>query len=630
MLQSIRDKAQGWIAWVIVILISIPFALWGIQEYLGLGQEPVVATVAGAEVTQRQVEQGVVAERERLRNQLGESYDPEMFPEGILAEQVRDRLIGDLVLLHAADKWGMRVGDEMLKGFIQSQSYFQSNGRFDPQLYQTVLRNNGFSQARYEQTTRQELVSIQLRQSLVNSSFSTERELTESARLLRQQRHISFARIKAEDFIAGVEASDEVVQDFYARNSAAYTVPERIKVAYLVLDLDAIGKQVSVDEDTLRNYFEQNEDQYRTPEERQVRHILVKADGESGYEALAKTEALRVRLLDGEDFAAVAREASDDPGSAGEGGDLGWVQRGMMVEPFENAAFSLQTGVVSEPVLSQFGYHLIEVTDLREPGDTNFDDVRSDVETSYRRRDAENLYFDQAERLADIAYENPDSLKPAAEQLGLEIRTSDWFSRNDPPEELASPKVIASAFNDDVLVQRLNSERIEVRPELSVVLRVIEHQAERLKRLDEVRDQVVEAYRVEQAAKLAEAAGEAALAELDGGQTLAQLAEQRGWEIETPGAVQRAARRLSPRLLDKVFRLEHPSADRPSFGGVGLENGDYALITLEKVDDGSLDNWAETERERLSGEIRGQLAQGEFQAVVEELRRTSDIQLIDE
>lgn len=630
MLQAIRDKAQGWIAWVIVILISIPFALWGIQEYLGLGKEPVVATVAGAEITQRQLDQRVLAQRERLRNVLGESYDPEMFPEAELTQEVLDQLINEYVLRHAADKWNLRIGDEMLKAYIRSQSMFQNAGRFDPQLYETVLRNNGFSRASYEQTVRQDLLIEQLRRSLLESSFSTGRELSEAGRLRQQSREIRYVRIDAAEFLSELEVSDAALQDFYAGNPALYTVPERIKVAYLELDLETIAEQVSVDEQALRSHFELNEYQYRIPEERRVRHILLKVEDGAQQEALARAEALRQRLVAGEDFEALAREVSDDVGSATEGGDLGWVQRGMLAEAFEDAAFSLEQGMVSSPVLTEFGYHLIEVSEVRETQDSDFEDVRAQVESDYRRREAENLYYDFSERMADLAYEHPDSLQPAAEQLGLEIETSDWFSRNNPPEALSSPKVLAAAFSEDVLVQRLNSERIQLTPEHSLVLRVIEHETERLKPFDEVRDEVAEAYRRQQAAKAARAAGEAALEEVRGNVTLAQLAERHGWQLETPDALQRDTAALPAPLIEKSFRLDRPDGDQPTYGGVQLENGDYAVIALHEVEDGAVDELAATARERLGSQLQTQLARGEFQALIGKLRANADVEIIED
>ena len=629
MLQAIRDKAQGWIAWVIVILISIPFALWGIQEYLGLGQEPVVATVADAEITQRQLEQRVFAERERLRNLLGESYDPEMFPEAVLKQQVLNRLIDEYVLRHAAEMWDLRVGDEMLKAYILAQPAFHNDGRFDPQLYETVLRNNGLSRARFEQMTRNDLVTGQLRRSLLGSAFPTRRELGETNRLREQRRDIEYARVDAQAFVDDVEVDEATLQEFYTRNSARYTVPERVKVAYLELDLETVAEQIRVDEQDLRSHFQINEYQYRVPEERRVRHILIEPGEGDPEQGLARAQALRERLLAGEEFAELAREVSDDAGSAGGGGELGWIHPGMMVDAFDEAAFSLEPGRISEPVRTEYGYHLIEVTDVREAEGSEFEDVRDQVERDYRRREAESLYYDFSERLADLAYEHPDSLQPAAEQLGLEIESTGWFSRRQPPEALPSPKVVGAAFSEDVLVQRLNSERIELDPEHSVVRRVIEHEAERLKPLEEVRDRVVEAYRAEQAARAAREAGEAALEELRAGEaTLARVAGQHGWPLEDPGAQQRTNSKLSPLLVDEVFRLPRPAGGDLTYGGVQLEDGDYVLIALREVKDGPAQRIAEDTREQLEDQLETQLAEGEFRAMLARLRAAADVEIV--
>jgi len=626
MLQAIRDRAQGVIAWGIVILISVPFALWGIQEYLGVGKEPQAATVNGQEITTGDLEQRTREFRDNLRRQLGSSYRPELFEEQALRKQVLEGMINNLVLSQTAADWGMRAGDAQVRAAIGAIPAFRAaDGSFDLQNYRNALKNQGLSETAFESGVRHDLVMAQLRTAVVNSAFATKRELAETVRLRDQQRRIRYVEIPAAAFQNAVPVEDAALQDYYRTHPAEFKVPERVKVEYLVLDVGTIAAGVPMDEDLLRSYYAQHKGEFVTPEERHLRHILVKPKDGDDAAALARARELLQQLRAGADFATLARENSDDPGSASQGGDLGWVEPGVMVKPFEDAAYRLAKGALSEPVKTPFGYHIIQVLDVRHGGKADFETLHDQVAAAYRRQEAENLFYDQAERLADLVYENADSLQPAAEALDLKIRQTDWFGRATPPAVLNNPKAVAAVFSEEVLDQGNNSEPIELGPEKLLVLRVSDHEEAQVRPYAEVREQVRSAYVREQAAKLARQAGEQGLKELRQGSAPQALAEAHGWKYQDPEWVARSGGKLPAALLQKANGLTPAAPDQPVFDGVALDNGDFALVGVYQVRDGDIGSLSEAAHRTLARQLEATQGQGEFAELTAALRGRADI-----
>lgn len=591
MLLAIREKSQGWFAYAIVIFITIPFALWGIQSYLGGGSDPVAATVNGEEITQREVEQQVREYRDNMRSRLGASYRPDMFDDAVLRQQVMDRMINDLVLQSAADDWDLRASDELVRVYIRSIPAFQSNNQFDMNTYNVTLRNQGMSQAMFEHRVRQQLVMDQFRNGIGNSAFTTDYQISELTRLRDQQRELSYFLVTADRLGEDVENTEEELKAFYQANTGSYMVPERLKVEYLLLDPEVVGAQIQVTDDKLRAYYQEHADEFQVPEERRVRHILISvtetADEAVVRSAEEKISSLHERLSAGESFEDLAKEFSEDPGSAEQGGDVGWITRGLMAEAFEDKAFSLETGKLSEPVRTPFGFHLIEVTEIKAGGAGDFASLKDEIDAAYRRVEAEQLFFDQAERLADLSYETPDSLAAAAESLSLEIQESDWFDRSGAAGDLASPKVAAAAFSEDVLTEGNNSEMIEVDQDRVVVLRVVEHEEEHVRPYEDVQEQVQQGLKAQKSAALAKAEGENIVQRLNAGEAkLQDVAESGEWKLVESGMVKRNDTTAAAEVVRKAFTLQNPEQGKSRYAGVALANGDFAVLSVSKVVDG--------------------------------------------
>ena len=633
MLQAIREKAQGWIAWAIVILITIPFALWGIQEYLGVGGEPEVAVVEGESITQRMLDQRTRDFRENLRLSLGSAYQADLFADGILKKRVLDSMVEEVVLAKNAEDWNLRTSDMQARGFISSIPAFQRDGRFDQQAYETAVRNRGMSRAGFEQNVRQDMLLGQLRGGVRDTAFVTEADLATRVRLDNEKRSVNYALVPAAKFRDQIEFSKDDLNAYYEANLDRYRTPERVKLEYVLLDPVTLGALIEVNEAALEQHFEDHRTEFVAPEERSMRHILFAvSSGASEEEVRAvkdKATDVLTRVRAGGDFAELAKENSDDPGSAGNGGDLGWVEPGVMVPAFEQAAYALSKDQVSDLVRTDFGFHIIQVTDIRGGSDAGFAELRDQVEAAYRKFEAENLYFDYAERLAESAYESPDSLTPASELLGLPVQTTDWITRDTVLDgALASPRVINTAFSDDVLIEGNNSELVEVGQQQALVLRIAGHRPSGVKSFADNLESIEQDYRNDKASDAAADAGAKAITRLAAGEgRLEDIASDNGWSLEQPGDVSRQQTSVPAEVLAKAFSLEPPKQGAAAYTGVVSAEGDYMLIEVSAVKGGELASMPEAERQAAAERAISQTGNAQLRYFTDSLRDRAKVEL---
>ncbi|MES9823031.1 MAG: SurA N-terminal domain-containing protein [Candidatus Thiodiazotropha endolucinida] len=627
MLQVIKDKAQGWIAWAIVILISIPFALWGIQSYLGVGSEPIAATVNGAEINERTLDNQYQRFRQQLREQLGAAYRPEMFDDARMRKEVLNRLIRDELVQQTSNRMGLRAGSNMIQASILSMPTFQKDGRYDQQTYVRALRLQGLSPAGFEDRVRRALVAEQLSQAVHAGSFVTPKELNESQRLLKQTRELSYFVVPASDFKLSDELSDDEIKAYFEANQSAFISPEKVKVEYILLDTGTAGGTIDVDEDRLRGYYENNQDEFGLPEQRQASHILILAAADADQsivdEAKAKIDALAERLRNGETFEELAKQNSQDPGSAASGGDLGFFGKGIMDPAFESAVYALQEGGVSEPVRTSFGFHLIKLTGIKDGTVKPFEEARTEVEAAYRKFEGERLYFELAEQLADLSYEDPDSLESAASVLELSIQQSDWVTREQGAGVFANLKVRTAAYSDDVLKEHNNSELIEIDGTSSLVLRVLDHQESSVLPLDEVKQQITETLQQQKAEQQAQAEAEKRMAEMTAGTPLSDVAES--YAVTGPMTVDRNDRQIPPGLSSALFRTAKPAAGGSSPGTARLAGGDFAVYLLTGVTEGSADDKSNLQQQES---LRRMLGRDHYEMVLTDLESSADIEIL--
>jgi peptidyl-prolyl cis-trans isomerase D len=624
MLQGIRDRAHGYIAWIIVILICIPFALWGVQEYLGPDPNVAVAEVDGEEISLFDYQTALQGVRASLNRQFPGQDVSRMLGDSFIRTRAMDGLVRERLVARASSDAGFVVSDEQLAGAIRSVPAFRREGAFSQEEYEFALRRSGQSPGRFEASTRRRLLEAQWRDALVLSAAAAEGRARRLAALESQTRTFSRLVVPAERF-AGAEIGEEAVAKRYEAQQGAFMSPEEVRLRYVVLSRDDLAVEIDVPHGTLESYYEGRKAGYTAPEQRRVRHILI-ADEEGGGEARARAEDLRARILGGEAFEDLAREFSDDPGSAESGGDLGFGGRGIWVPPFEQAAFSLGIGELSEPVQSDFGFHLIRVEDIRKSRTRTFDEVREEIEREYRTEQAEQLYFEQVERLSNLAFEQPDNLYDAAEQLGLTVEESAYVSRRGEPghEVLGDPAVIAAAFGEDVLAGN-NSEPVEIEGYRTVVVRVDGRREPRQRTLDEVRPQIVAVLRAERATEETRALGVELLGRLRVGEGREAVAGDLAWGEER--TVGREEADLARAVREVLFSMPRPGAGAVTFDGVALPNGDFVILALDQVIDREVEAKALDESRLLLSQRLGLDAHDSFVAA---LRERSEIRVFED
>lgn len=628
MLHFIRERAQSWFAWVIVILIIIPFALWGVHQYIGGGGEAPAATVNGVDISKRQLEISYLEQRQRMQQMLGENFRPEMFPEERMRQQVLQDLIEKEILVTTAGQAGFRIGNTQLAETIRAIPALQENGSFSNAAYERALSQKGMSPAMFEQRMRRDLVAQQFYTGISDSVLVTQRELQEMARLQNQTRDIGYMLLPLAKYEDGITIDDAAISQYYADNQNRFQVPEEVSISYLELNADEIAKGIKVSEEELHARYDSQSINYVTPEERRARHILIQVaqDADAAEVDKAKQTLLdiRQRIEKGESFADLAKQYSQDPGSAAEGGDLGFFGHGIMDPAFEESAFSLAKGELSEPVRSAFGWHLIQIEEIKPAQTKSFEAVHDQLLEEIRNERADQLYYDQADKLSNLTYEHPDTLETAAEELGLTVKSTGLFPRNGGSGLAANPKVNGAAFSDEVLLRGNNSEPVELSPNHTVVLRVKDHKAQSVRPLEEVKPMINSILVRQEARKKAEEVAGQAMQRLQAGDSPETLAKELGSEWQKAEQVGRAAKQPDTKIVQFCFTMPHPEGDKPSIARTTTTHGDEALIALYGVKDGEL---ADSERKAIEGKLYSADSSAEFSAVLEALRARSDISM---
>ncbi|NNJ92166.1 MAG: peptidylprolyl isomerase [Gammaproteobacteria bacterium] len=625
MLMTIRDKAQGWIAWAIVILISIPFALWGIQEYLGVGSEPVIAKVNDREITEREVESAAFRLRNNLRQQLGGQYDADMFPESTLRKQVLESMIQDTLIHDAAKDLGMRAGDAMVRQTIASVPAFQVAGQFNQEAYSRAVQLQGTTEQGFEEQIRNSLISQQLERSIQGSSFVTESFAEQAAKLGNQKRNIAYVMLSAGQVEAPAVPDETAINAFYEKNRINFMSEERVKLEYLLLNLDTISKTLNATEEELRGYYDQHKSEFVVPDKKRLSHILFEIPEEASAEQVAAVTAkaidVRQRLLQGEAFNELAKSSSDDIASANTGGDLGFLEPGLFDQVFETAAGQLALDQVSEPVRTRFGLHLIKVTELNKGSGEDYEAVKEQVKEQYLKTEAEQIFYDYAERLANLSYETPDSLVPASEDLSLPVQQSEWVTRSAGEGILSSPKVTGAAFSEEAISQGYNSETLELSPTELLVLRVIEHEEANVKPLVEVRDEIVGQLQREASFTAIEALADSMIASLQNGEAIENVAASHKVGIVEKNEMTRIETDMPQPLVEAVFEMPIPESAKTLFDKATV--GDkIAVIALKSVKQGD----AEGQLQQLTSVLSQQQGSEEFRLYIETLRDKADIE----
>jgi peptidyl-prolyl cis-trans isomerase D len=591
LIQAFRDNIPKWVTAVILALLIIPFALWGINSYFTASSDSSVATVDGTPIAPADFQRAYQGQYTQLQRYYGANFRPEMIDEKQLRQEVLDRLIEQTLVDQQVAAGHYAVGDARLAELNLKNPAFQIAGKFSMEAYTAALGQYGLSPAGYESQMRQQIVAGELEDSIRTSAAVTPAELAQAIAVRDQQREVGYLTVSAKRFLPGIQVTDADVQAYYQAHPTDFMAPEKVTLAYVELDGAQLAKAVQPDEATLQALYQQQLETLKQDETRVARHILVtvnSADPKLDAAAKAKAEDLLKQIKTGADFAKLAQQYSDDIVSAKKGGELGTIQRGVTDKPFEDALFGAQKeGDIVGPVRSKFGYHIIQLEKIQAAPVKSFADMRPQLLADYQKKQADDKYFALGDQLADLAYEHRDSLDEVSKQLSLPVQTVADVTRDGGEGIGANPEVRKAAFSDAVLTQGFNSEPIQIGPNHSVVVRVKGHVPSEPRRLADVHSQILSLLQQQRASAAAAKLTASLLDALQKGGDAAALAKANGAVFTAPALITRNQKGLPLPLLAAAFTAPQPAAGARSLSQVSLDGGDQAVLWVAAVKPGA-------------------------------------------
>jgi peptidyl-prolyl cis-trans isomerase D len=619
MLEQIREFGNKKVVrFLFALFLIVPFGLFGIDYYF---RSPVggdtIANVGDQRIGQTELDQALRQQAETYRQQFRGNFDPALMDNPEVKRAVLDRLIAEKLVIVGSDRAGVRIPDKVLAERIASEPGFQDNGRFSKERYEQIARANGLSTVGLDERLRTDFRQQTFRNAIAETAFVPRTSVENFVKLSEQSREVSVVNLTADAYLDKVKVTPEQVKAYYDANTVEFQVPEQARVEYVELSADALAAQVPVPAEEVKKAYDEGVQQGRfgEPEQRRASHVLVavKADASEADKkaAQAKAQAIADQVRKNpKAFADVAKKESQDPGSAPQGGDLGFFGKGTMVKAFEEAAFSAKKDDIVGPVQSEFGWHVIKVTDVKPAKVKSLAEAAPELEAQMKKGGAQRKFAEAAENFSNLVYDQSTSLKPAAEALKLQVKQSPWISKGQPaPPPFSNPKIVAEIFSDDAIKAKRNTSAVEVSPGTLVAAHVIEHKAAQQKPFEAVSADIEKKMRRDEALRLAKADGEAKLKELQAG-------KDPGLKWPAPLAVNRQRPGgLFPQVVDRAFRAD--AKKLPAYVGSDSPVG-YSLVKVtkvieqEKVDD--------AQREQLGSRLREAVAMGELEATLAAVR----------
>ncbi len=606
--------------------LALTFATWGIQSYTQFrSQNDAVATVNGLKITQREYDDALQRQQQRLRQMFGDRLDLDALDTPATRRALLESMIDNRLVAAAAAKARLAVSDDTLREAILGIAAFQENGRFSRSAYEAVLRSQGMTPQSFESSMRYELTLAQVSTAVTHSAIAPRSVAARLAKLLEDKREVSEALVPVQQFMAQAKVDAAQAKAYYDAHQDEFRIPERVRAQYVVLSGAALAAAQPVTEAELEQAYEANSSHYKSDEQRRASHILIQVapDAKEATREAARKKAeqilAEVRKSPGS-FAELAKKYSQDPGSAEKGGDLGYFDRGMMVKPFADAVFSLaKVGDISGVVKSDFGYHIIDLTGI-QPGHTRtLNEVRKELTAELQKQKAARGYAEAAERFSNLVFEQADSLQAVAQRYKLKLQTTGWITRSadKAPPPLNNGKLISALFSDDVLGKKHNTPAIEVAPETMVAARALEHEAASLRKFDDVKSAIEQDLRRQEALKLAAKEGEAMLSKL-------RLGADAGlkWGAIRPVS-RREAKGLSPDALRRIVTAD--VSKLPAYVGADKDDAGYAIYRIIKV----IEPDKKTDAQMATDVANLERAEGgaDYDAFVASLRKRADIEI---
>ena len=615
MLDAIRKHTTGWMAKVILALITIPFALFGIDSYLNqAGRDVAIAKVNGDKISIQEYSNAI--ENVRNRMQADGKVDAAMLDSPQLKQSVLDGLITRRLVNAEIHKANFRISDEQLSQHILGMPEFQENGKFSEDIYQKTLAQNKMTATKFENDRRSELLTQQARDGLAALVSVPKGVAEQTLQFAYQQREVSAAEIKTAQFIGQVKVTPEQVKAYYDLHKDKFVVPEQVKLEFAMLSAASFVAQMKVDDKEIKDFYDANSAKFQGDEQRHASHILISRGTSDKDKAAAKAKAADIlaQLRKApKSFEALAMKYSQDPSGA-KGGDLGSFGRGAMVKPFENAVFGMKVGQISDLVESEFGYHIIRLDGITGQN-TTFDSMKLQIKGELSWQKAQAKYAELADDFSNTVYEQSGSLKPAADKFNIQLQTSGWLSRDDGAKFFKNEKLMNSVFSDTVLKEKRNTEAIEVSPNNMMSARVVDYKASAPRSFDEVKGGIEAVLKLEQAVKLAADKGAAALAKLKAGDAGKDL------EWITPVTVDRKnAQGLTDIMMNQVFKMD--ASKLPAYTGFVNGKTSYTIVKILSVANALKDDAA---KKTAEADLQAAMAAEYVSAYGQSLKANSDV-----
>ena len=619
-------KHKRWLQIALLVLIVPPFALFGIDFYFrNTDTAGSLAKIGDARVSEVEFSQALRQAQEKMREMMKGNPDPSLLNSPQLKESVLNELIERKITISHAARAGMTISDAELQKMIAAvEAFHDDKGKFSRERYRQLLQGQGLTPATFENQVRTNIMLEQVRSVYSGSAFVPESVADRLLKIREQEREVSQVLFSPAQYSKQVKITDADAEKYYTDHKGDFVVPERVKIEFVVLSLEAYQRGVVVSDEELKKFYLENQSRYQTPEERRASHILIPAAASVTPEEKAKAKALAEDLFkqakaNPKKFGELAAKFSKDPGSAEKGGDLGFFGRGLMVKPFDEAAFAMKVGDVAGPVETQYGYHIIRLDAIKAVQTTPLESVKAQIVEEIRKPKVAKSFAEAADNFNNLVYEQFDSLQPAVTALKLNVQKSDWLSRTggNPNPLLNNDKLLAALFSDEVLKNKHNTSAIEVQPNMLLAARVVEHKPSEGMPLDQVRKDIVQNLAEQAATKLAEREGQAALEKLKKGEAVAL-----SWSAPQTVTLQKR-QGLHPEAAQSVFGAD--TSKLPSYAGVPVSQGRFVIYRISKVKD--LTETTPEQRKALAKQLAQMIGQEQYIAYLASLREHADVKI---
>ena len=620
MLQNLRDNSRGVISFILIGFLVIIFALTGVEALFNWDVSAnQAAKVNGETVTEMDVARAISVQKQQMLNTYGDQIPAEFLTDEYLRKPVIENLVQRMVLSQAAGNSGMLVGNTYISEQIASAPQFKNEaGAFDNNRYQQVLRNMGYTHGTYAKILSEELIINQLQAGISATAFATPAQLDDVVALSFQARDLSYVilpAVKVRDSIV-IDAAE--TQAYYDANQKIFTSEEQISVDYISLSVTDLMKDVLITEDQVRKQYDQNLSAFIATPERQAAHILIEGDNQEKIAAVTK------RLADGQDFAILAKDFSDDLGSKEQGGDLGFTKGDAFPAEFEKALSQLKIGEVSTAVKTDAGTHFIKLLAEKGSEPPSFEEQKASIEDQLKRAEAENLFVSQLEKLREESY-NADNLQEVSKALGLKVENSGLFERSKGKDLMANAKVIAAAFSTEVLQEGNSSDVIELDSSNVIVLKKTDYKPIQVRPLADVQEQILNTLKDQKAKSLLNEQADKVIADLKSGSTFSDLSKANGVELKQVKAATRSSADVDSDVLRYAFTMNKPNQGTSTFGSVMTATGDLAVIAVETVTPGSYEKVTPEQKTAITAQLGSIYGKNDFSSYQKFLKDAADI-----